>query len=204
MGRSPPCSRRGLYRRVRSRYSRSTLGKYLYVSNYEGVNPYITACPNGCGFVSQFTIGRGRVAHIHAHAHVLHVGPYPAGGAVHPTKPWYYVANSEWSSVSQNTIGADGALASMTAPTVATQNNPQAIAIDPSGKWAYVANGTSNCVSQFNIDQTTGELTSMSTPTVATGVIAPGISKSSRSLQAPMPMFLTMGEQQPIRLDRPV
>jgi 6-phosphogluconolactonase (cycloisomerase 2 family) len=56
----------------------------------------------------------------------------------------------------------------MTAPTVATQNNPQAIAIDPSGKWAYVANGGSNCVSQFNIDQTTGELTPMSTPTVAT------------------------------------
>lgn len=144
-------------------------GKYLYVSNYEGVNPYITACPNGCGFVSQFTIGADGSLTSMPTPTFFTSGPYPAGGAVHPTKPWYYVANSEWSSVSQNTIGADGALASMTAPTVATQNNPQAIAIDPSGKWAYLANGTSNCVSQFNIDQTTGELTSMSTPTVATG-----------------------------------
>jgi uncharacterized repeat protein (TIGR02543 family) len=144
------------------------LGKYLYVSNYHGVNPYITACTYGCGFVSQFTIGADGSLTSLSTPTFFTSGPGPGGSAVHPTKPWYYVAQG-WSSVSQNIINADGSLTSMATPTVAAGVYPDAIAIDPSGKWAYVVNGDANTVSQYSINQTTGALTSLSTPTAATG-----------------------------------
>jgi 6-phosphogluconolactonase (cycloisomerase 2 family) len=143
-------------------------GKYLYVSNYHGVTS-IPNCTYGCGFVSQFTIGAdGSLAALDPPTFFT-AGPYPAGGAVHPTKPWYYVTNSGWGTVSQNTIGADGALTAMNPALVTAGVTPNAVAIDPSGKYAYVPNGPGNTVSQYDIDQTTGALTAMSTPTVPSG-----------------------------------
>ena len=144
------------------------LGKYLYVSNFHGLNPSITACTYGCGFVAQFTIGADGSLTPMSTPKFFTSGPLPGGSAVHPSGKWYY-ATQGWSSVSQNNINADGSLTSMTPPTVAAGAYPDAIAIDPLGKWAYVVNGDANTVSQYTINQTTGALTPMSTPTVATG-----------------------------------
>jgi 6-phosphogluconolactonase (cycloisomerase 2 family) len=142
------------------------LGKYLYVSNFHGVNPYITACTYGCGFVSQFTIGADGSLTSMPTPTFFTSGPGPGGSAVHPTKPWYYVAQG-WSSVSQNIINADGSLTSMATPTVAAGTYPDAIAIDPLGKWAYVVNGDAKTVSQYSIDSTSGMLAPLTPPTVA-------------------------------------
>ena len=153
-------------------------GKYLYVSNYHGVTS-ITGCTYGCGFVSQFTIGAdGSLAPMSTPTFFT-AGAYPGGGAIHPTKPWYYVANLEWNTISQNTIGADGSLAAMTPPIVTTAAGPNTIAIDPLGKYAYVPNG--NTVSQYTIDQTSGTLQSMSPSTVAAGLATENIGFASLS-----------------------
>ncbi len=88
-----------------------------------------------------------------------------------------YVANQNGGSagsVSQYTIGPNGALTPMFAPTVATAgNNSQQVAVDPTGKHAYVSNVSSNTVSQFTIGED-GALAPMSTPTISMGP-GPGI-----------------------------
>jgi 6-phosphogluconolactonase (cycloisomerase 2 family) len=72
-------------------------------------------------------------------------------------------------SISQYTIGPNGALTPMTTATVATGgNNSQLITADPSGKYVYVSNVSSNTVSQFTVG-TNGTLVPMSTPTVLMG-----------------------------------
>jgi uncharacterized repeat protein (TIGR02543 family) len=142
-------------------------GKYLYVSNIEGPSS-ITGCANGCGNVSQFTIGAsGALAPMSTLTVATDV--YPVGSAVHPSGKWFYVANNQRSNVGQYTIGTDGMLSAMTPSTVAAGTYPDAVAIDPSGKYAYVVNGDANTVSQYTIDQTSGALTPMSPPTVAAG-----------------------------------
>jgi uncharacterized repeat protein (TIGR02543 family) len=72
-------------------------------------------------------------------------------------------------TISQYTIGSNGALTPMTPPTVPTGgNDSRYLAVDPSGKYVYVSNVVSNTVGQFTIG-TDGTLTAMSTPTVVMG-----------------------------------
>lgn len=67
-------------------------------------------------------------------------------------------------SVSQYTIGPNGALTPMLAPTVVTNgSNSQQVAVDPVGHHAYVTNVSSNTISQFTIGSD-GALTPLSTP----------------------------------------
>jgi uncharacterized repeat protein (TIGR02543 family) len=147
-------------------------GKYMYVSNARGSDPI-----GDYGFLSQFTINADGSLTPMSTPTFYPAGPFPQGGAVHPSGKWYYVTiaggDSPWNIVSQNTIGTNGMLSAMSPPTVISgsggHNSNQAVAIDPSGKYAYVVNGGAATVSQYNIDQTTGALSAMSTPTVATG-----------------------------------
>jgi uncharacterized repeat protein (TIGR02543 family) len=77
-------------------------------------------------------------------------------------------------SVSQFTIGPNGALTPMFTPTVTTGgSNSQRIAVDAAGKYVYVTNVSSNTVSQFTIGSD-GALSAMSTPTISMGP-GPGI-----------------------------
>jgi 6-phosphogluconolactonase (cycloisomerase 2 family) len=72
-------------------------------------------------------------------------------------------------SISQYTIGPNGALTPMLTPTVATGGvNSQLITADPQGKYVYVSNVSSNTVSQFTIGAD-GSLTPMTPPTVLMG-----------------------------------
>ena len=63
--------------------------------------------------------------------------------AVDPSGQYLYVVNergataASYGSISQYTIGADGALAPMTPATIATDYGPSDIAVHPSGKYAY-------------------------------------------------------------------
>jgi len=88
-----------------------------------------------------------------------------------------YAANSNQGgagTVSQYTIGPNGALTPMFTPTVPTQgNNSQGIAVDPLGKYVYVSNVSSNTVSQFAIGPD-GALALMSTPTILMGPVDSG------------------------------
>ena len=77
-------------------------------------------------------------------------------------------------TISQYTIGPNGALTPMFTPTVPTGgNDTRNIAVDPLGKYIYVSNPTSETVSQFTIGAD-GSLTSMSTPTILVGPLAGG------------------------------
>ncbi len=88
-----------------------------------------------------------------------------------------YTANHQGGyggSISQYTIGPNGALTPMFTPSVSTGgNDPRYIAVDPLGKYIYVSNITSNTVSQFTIGPD-GSLTAMSTPTVLMGDVTGG------------------------------
>ena len=67
-------------------------------------------------------------------------GLNPQAIALDHTGKYAYVINVSGNTVSQYTIGANGSLTPMAAPTVATGTQPMFIAVDPTGKYAYVAN----------------------------------------------------------------
>ena len=83
-----------------------------------------------------------------------------------------YVANLSSATVSQYTVGADGALTAISPPTVTTGSAPHSVSIDPSGQYVYVGSGAG--ISQYTIGAG-GALTPMSTATVTTGGYGPFI-----------------------------
>lgn len=83
-----------------------------------------------------------------------------------------YVANLSNATVSQYIVGADGALAAMSPPTVATGSAPRSVTVDPSGQYVYVGSGTG--VSQYTIGAG-GALTPLTPATVPTGGYGPYI-----------------------------
>jgi 6-phosphogluconolactonase (cycloisomerase 2 family) len=78
-----------------------------------------------------------------------------------------YVVNSGDNTLSQYVIGAQGALNPLADATVATGNDPVAVAVDPVAPYVYVANNLDGTVSAFR-RATNGTLTSLGTA-VATG-----------------------------------
>ena len=147
-------------------------GKFAYVANSASNN------------VSMYTIDGTTGA-------LTPIGLIPAGSgpvsiAVHPTGKFVYVANESilndlTSSVSMYTINpATGAMTSIGLPVATADLGARSVAVDPTGKFAYVANAGSDpgptfcgSVTIFDIDATTGALTSMGT-VVAPGAPAPG------------------------------
>ncbi len=69
-----------------------------------------------------------------------------------------YVVNSTDHSISQYTIGLDGALTQFGAPVDTRGTDPNVVTVDPTGRFAYVTNFGSNTVAQFSIDAATGAL----------------------------------------------
>jgi 6-phosphogluconolactonase (cycloisomerase 2 family) len=117
--------------------------EYAYVANF------------GSDTVSQYTIGTGGVLTPNAAAATVLAGHQPYSIAADPTGNYLYAANYNSNgagSVSQYTIGTDGALTPNTAgPTVPTQNGPNGITVDPAGTYVYVANYGSGSVSEYII-----------------------------------------------------
>ena len=87
-----------------------------------------------------------------------------------------YVVNKS-GTVSQYPIGANGALPTTAASSVATGTNPYSIAVVPSGLYAYVANNGSNNVSEYTISS--GVLTLNTSTANSTGTVNAGLNPVS-------------------------
>ncbi|MBU6512584.1 MAG: beta-propeller fold lactonase family protein [Betaproteobacteria bacterium] len=101
-------------------------------------------------------------------------GSQPTNLLVDPGGHYLYVANQGANSLSQYTLGANGAPTPMSPATVSTGSSPLFLAIDSSGRYLYATNGSSNTVSQYTIGAS-GALSPMGTPSVATGSLPRGI-----------------------------
>jgi len=100
-------------------------------------------------------------------------------GVIDPTGRFIYVTSSVDNSIygfriTQTADNAtNGALTAVTptfnpyTPTPAL-NSPRWIMTDRAGKYVYVVNNGGNTISEFSIDQTTGALSPLPTPTIAT------------------------------------
>jgi len=80
--------------------------------------------------------------------------------AVHPNGRFLYGSNRGHDSIAVFTIGPMGTLTLVEHEPTRGQT-PRNFAIDPAGKWLIAANQKSNSLAVFNIDQDTGELTSV-------------------------------------------
>lgn len=136
------------------------------VSDPSGKYAYVTNCCGG-STISQYTIDptTGQLAAMSSPT--VPSGSNLQGIAMHPSGTYVYAVSADDATVSQYAVGSDGSLSAIGTP-VATGMEPLGIAVDPSGKYAYVANAGVAAVSQYTIDATTGLLTPMSPPTVAT------------------------------------
>lgn len=143
-------------------------GKFLYAVNLNAQQ--VDSTPSTTGAVSAFTIGvDGALTQVSG-------SPFPGGlqpvsVAVDPSGKFAYVANFFSHDVSAYSIDSTtGALTSIGDFQAAIA--PDSVAVDPSGKLAYVAIATPpynpvNEVLAFNIDGTTGALTTVGLPVAA-------------------------------------
>ncbi len=121
-------------------------GAYAYVAN------------SGNGTIAQYTIGGNGALTAMTPATVPSgsgVSSKPESIVVDPSSRYVYVANYGDNTVSEYTIGGNGALTAMTPVTVAAGQQPISIAVDPSGPNVYVANysslATAGTVSEYTI-----------------------------------------------------
>jgi DNA-binding beta-propeller fold protein YncE len=140
-------------------------GASVYLANFQ------QSQSSGPSTVAQFDVGTGGALTPKSPATVA-TGNRPVGVAVSPNGASVYVTNLTSSSgsgdVFQYDVGAGGALAPKSPPTVATGTTPEAVAVSPDGTNAYVTNNGSNDVSQYNVG-VGGALTPKSPATVAAG-----------------------------------
>jgi 6-phosphogluconolactonase len=99
-------------------------GRYVYVAN-SGSDPTM---PVVAGTISQYsvTVGTGALAPIGTGSVAAGLGV--SSVTVDPTGAYAYATNRGESSLSQYTIGVNGALTPMTTPTVAAGLHPTSIA----------------------------------------------------------------------------
>ncbi len=140
--------------------STTTSPNYAYVANA------------GDGTVSQYTIAStGTLTAMTIPTVAAGTAPYSV--AVDPLGKYAYVANSGSGNniytISQYTIGSNGALTAMSPATIAAGTAPYSVTVDRSGQYVYVANSGSNNVSQYTIGLGSGALLPMSPATVAAG-----------------------------------
>jgi 6-phosphogluconolactonase (cycloisomerase 2 family) len=98
-------------------------------------------------------------------------GISPYGLAIDPTGTYLYTANFGSNSISEFTIGSNGALAAMSNSPLggASLTAPISLLVDPSGKYLYVANDVSSgSIAAFSIGAG-GALTPLTTSTFGTG-----------------------------------
>ena len=162
-------------------------GKYAFVTN------------RGANTVSAYSVASGVLSAAPIANTVT--GNTPVAIAVHPSGKFVYVVNQLSNSISAYSITSTGALAAIDADAVTPDMQPSistgaafipvAIAINPAGTYAYVASlgdsrystscgsgATTGCITAYQIDQSTGALTSAYI-TISSKYIATGINPSS-------------------------
>jgi 6-phosphogluconolactonase (cycloisomerase 2 family) len=149
----------------------NSANKHAYVANF------------GSNTVSQYNIG-ATGALTPMTAPTVPTGSFPASIVISPNGKYAYVADYACSgpgctaaqgTISQYTVGADGALTPLSPATVNTgsaTSQPNSLIVDPASAYLYVANAGDNTVSQFMIDASSGALTLKGAP-VATGGTTP-------------------------------
>ena len=149
----------------------NSANKHAYVANF------------GANTVSQYNIG-ATGALTPMTTPTVPTGSFPASIVISPNGKYAYVANYACSgpgcsaaqgTISQYTLGADGALTPLSPATVNTgsaTSQPNSLIVDPASAYLYVANAGDNTVSQFIIDASSGALTLKGSP-VATGGTTP-------------------------------
>jgi 6-phosphogluconolactonase (cycloisomerase 2 family) len=96
---------------------------------------------------------------------VVAAGDGPWSVTVDASGSYVYVANNGDNTISQYSIGSDGALTHLSAAIAAGQS-PRSITTDISGSYVYVSNYNDGNVSQYRIGAT-GILTAMTPATVS-------------------------------------
>jgi YVTN family beta-propeller protein len=122
--------------------------------------------------VSQYDVGAGG-ALVPKSTPRVPADTFPFAVAVSPDGHDVYVTNHGATpdvpgTVSQYDVGAGGALAPKSTPTVTAGNDPQWVAVSPDGESVYVANFASNDVSQYDVGAG-GGLSPKSTAAVPAG-----------------------------------
>ncbi len=118
------------------------------------------------GDIGLFTVDASGALLPNTTSALLTTGLVPQALAIDPTGQWLYMISKEASgSVSLFAIQSDGTLSAVNCTTTATcaaGNMPESIAIDPTGQFVSVTNGSDNTVNLYQIDQNTGQLSSLS------------------------------------------
>jgi 6-phosphogluconolactonase (cycloisomerase 2 family) len=149
----------------------NSANKHAYVANF------------GSNTVSQYNIGTtGALTPMTIPT--VPTGSFPASIVISPNGKYAYVADYACSgpgctavqgTISQYTVGTDGALTPLSPATVNTgsaTSQPNSLIVDPASAYLYVANAGDNTVSQFMIDASSGALTLKGSP-AATGGTTP-------------------------------
>jgi 6-phosphogluconolactonase (cycloisomerase 2 family) len=98
------------------------------------------------------------------------VSAFPVSVVVDPTGRYVYVANLIGQTISQFTIGANGALSSMNPARVDIGAQARSLTVDPTGRYLYIALSDQNTILQYSIGST-GSLTPLTPARVTTGSI---------------------------------
>jgi 6-phosphogluconolactonase len=142
--------------------------KHAYVANF------------GDNTVSQYNIGTTG-ALMQMSTSTVATGSFPASIVISPNSKYAYVADYACSgpgcaavqgTISQYTVGVDGALTPMSPATVntgSTISRPNSLIVDPTSAFLFVANAGDNTVSQFAIGASSGALTLVGSPVLTGG-----------------------------------
>ena len=98
----------------------------------------------------------------------LDTSPFSAGPGVtsiviHPSKQFFYAANSGEDDISLFTIESGGAITEVT-PRTPTGTTPSVLVMDPAGSYLYAANAESNNIWVYSINSSSGQLTTVGAP----------------------------------------
>jgi 6-phosphogluconolactonase len=138
--------------------------------------------------VSGFKIGTGVLTNVPNMPYNL--GFSPTAMAVHPTNKFLYVAGV--SSIFLYSIGSDGSLSAAAAGAGVAIATVNSLDISPDGNWLFALDLTRQIVDEYQINQTTGALTSLAPTayTIANGVWSP---KAIRVAPGGGYLFLALG-----------
>jgi 6-phosphogluconolactonase (cycloisomerase 2 family) len=131
--------------------SRSSASHFAYITLPEAGSVRLLKIDNSTGAI---TVGAETPPVTHT---------TPSGLALHPSKKFLFVANSEANTISVFNIAGDGTLTLSGTPTPAG-SGPRSVTLDPAGQYLLVTNTISNNVSVFSVDAGSGALSPVGAP----------------------------------------
>lgn len=136
-------------------------GKFVYTADYSDNKVTLFSIDAATGAIT-------RTSRISARKAPTAIAFSSGSTPVTYTPKTAYVANTGAHSMSQYTVGTDGALAAMSPATVGTGLSPIALATDLTGTYLYAANSTAQTVSMYSASAS-GALAPLASPPVSVG-----------------------------------